>query len=125
MFGLFDKVKTFLLVILLALFLHLPGLLFKNFAFSIFEELNILLGISIFIVLDFTIVIYVAWLTTDVFLFFAVTNSFKDCLEALDVFLDPLFHTRVPVVFDGIISSTFQDIGYVSPFICLISIQYE
>lgn len=36
---------------------------------------------------------------------------------------DSPFHARVPMVFDGVISATFQNIGNISPLVGLISIQ--
>ena len=125
MLRLFYQVKAFLLIVLFALILDYSGLFLKDSSLNLFHELDIVLGISIFVVLYFTIVINIARMATDILLFFAVTNSLEDGFKALDVLLNPLLHAGVPVVLDGVVCPSLQDVGDVGPFVGLVPIQYE
>ena len=50
-----------------------------------------------------------------------------ELLEELDelflVFLDSSLHAGVPMVLDRVVGSSLKDVGDVSPFVCLVSVQ--
>lgn len=62
-------------------------------------------------------------LTPDVFEALIPSNLSEKICELFLVFFDPSFHARVPVILDGVVSTALQEVGNISPFVGLVSVE--
>ena len=110
------------MVVLFVLLLYLMSFILKKLALEFSHHFDIGLGVTFWILFCISLFVYFNWLTTYKLDVLLLASLFEDAFEFLNILLDPLFHTGVPMILDSVVSSAFKYIGYIRPFVCMVSV---
>ena len=105
------------------LLLDLLALLVEQILLQVLHQSDILKGVAPLVVYWLTIVVELDGVAAKVVEAALLDQVLEEVGEVVSVVFNPPLHARVPVVLDGVVSATLEEIGDVSPLVRLISVQ--